>query len=82
MRSAPSSRSRFAIRNSPEEWHDAQRTLDGETLSVILPVYNLASTIAANLDEVAAVLDEGGISYELVPVDDGSSDETAKVLRE
>ena len=81
-RSAPSSRSRFAIRNSPEEWHDAQKTLGGETLSVILPVYNLASTIAANLDEVAAVLDEGGISYELVPVDDGSSDGTARVLRE
>ena len=82
MRSAPSSRSRFAIRSSPEEWHDAQRTLGGETLSVILPVYNLASTIAANLDEVAAVLDEGGLAYELVPVDDGSSDDTAKALRE
>ena len=62
MRSVPSSRSRFAIRNSPEEWHDAQKTLGGETLSVILPVYNLASTIAANLDEVAAELDESGIS--------------------
>ena len=57
------------IRNSREEWHDAQRTLGGETLSVILPVYNLASTIAANLNEVAAVLDEGGLSYELVPTD-------------
>ena len=50
------------------------------TLSVILPVYNLASEIGGNLARVAAVLDRAGVDYELVPVDDGSADSTAAGL--
>ncbi len=61
-------------------WQIARETLGGETLSVILPVYNLAETIGANLEDVAAVLDEGGFSYEIIPVDDGSSDGSAKAI--
>ena len=61
-------------------WQMTRKTLGDETLSVILPVYNLASTIAANLAEVVAVLDEGGFSYEIIPVDDGSIDGSAKAI--
>ena len=50
-------------------------------MSVILPIYNLARSIASNLAEVASVLDEGGFPYELIPVDDGSSDGSAAALR-
>ena len=50
-------------------------------LSVILPIYNLASTIRPNLAKVATVLSRTGLSCEIVPVDDGSSDGTADVLR-
>jgi len=50
-------------------------------LSVVLPVFNLASTIRANLGRVEEVLCAEGIDYELVPVDDGSSDGTAAELR-
>ena len=50
-------------------------------LSVILPVFNLASTIRPNLAKVATVLSRTGLSCEIVPVDDGSSDGTADVLR-
>ena len=50
-------------------------------LSVILPIYNLASTIRQNLAKVATVLSRTGLSCEIVPVDDGSSDGTAEVLR-
>ena len=50
-------------------------------LSVILPAFNLSSKIAANLDKVESVLKRMGLTYEIVPVDDGSSDGTSKVLR-
>ena len=63
-------------------WQMTRKTLNDETLSVILPVYNLASTIAANLADVAAVLDEGGFSYEIIPVDDGSSDGSGKAIND
>ena len=46
-----------------------------------MPVYNLADTIAANLRETAALFAAQGVRTELIPVDDGSSDGTAAVLR-
>ena len=51
-------------------------------LSVILPAFNLAERIRENLDTVEAVLERTGQSFEIVPVDDGSTDGTADVLRE
>ncbi len=69
------------MEDKDNDWQIARETLGDETLSVILPVYNLSRTIAANLAEVASILDEGGFSYELVPVDDGSSDTTAEAIR-
>ena len=63
------------------DWQVARETLGEETLSVIMPTYNLASAIESNLAAVASILDEGGFSYELVPVDDGSADGTAGAIR-
>jgi len=62
-------------------WSCAREVLGEELLSVILPVFRLGGTIEGNLDSVARCLDEGGIRYELVPVDDGSGDGTAEALR-
>ena len=50
-------------------------------LSVILPIFNLASTIRENLAKVAIVLSRTGLPCEIIPVDDGSSDGTSDVLR-
>ena len=50
-------------------------------LSVILPAFNLSKKIGANLDKVESVLKRTGLTYELIPVDDGSSDGTSEVLR-
>ena len=63
------------------DWTNAQKILEGDLLSVILPVYNLGSSIAENLESVAACLDVGGFNYELVPVDDGSADASAEAIR-
>jgi dolichol-phosphate mannosyltransferase len=48
-------------------------------LSVVIPVHNEADNLAALIAEIAAALD-GRIDYELVYVDDGSTDGTAAAL--
>ena len=64
------------------DWQIVREALGGETLSVIMPVYNLAGIVAANLQLVADLLESAGVAYELVPVDDGSSDGGAEVIRD
>ena len=55
---------KLPMEDKDNDWQIARETLGGETLSVILPVYNLSQTIATNLAEVASILDEGGFPYE------------------
>ncbi len=50
-------------------------------LSVVFPVYNEEENIPHLLREVAAALDGRGWTYEIVAVDDGSSDRSLEVLR-
>src|SRR6267154_1621292 len=50
-------------------------------LSVVIPVKNEAGNIAPLVAEIAAALD-GRIDYEIVYVDDGSSDATAAEIRD
>lgn len=64
-----------------QEWQDAREVLEGDLLSVVMPVYRLAATVEGNLDTVMGCLDGAGIRYELVPVDDGSGDGSAENLR-
>ena len=45
-------------------------------LSLVIPSYNEGKHIYDNLMTIAEVLDKAGISYELVPVNDGSPDNT------
>ena len=49
-------------------------------LSVVMPAYRLAATIAANIRRVDDTLSAVGIEYEIVPVDDGSGDGTAEAI--
>jgi len=60
---------------------DGARGSDVE-LSLIIPAYNEEESIGACLDEVNAVLGAFGRSYEILVVDDGSTDGTLRVLRE
>lgn len=48
------------------------------TLSVVIPAYNEANNIDAFLDRLVPVLTETRASFEVIFVDDGSSDDTAE----
>lgn len=48
-------------------------------LSVVIPAYNEEEAIEACIYQVTSVLNESNISYELIIVNDGSSDNTLKV---
>jgi polyisoprenyl-phosphate glycosyltransferase len=51
------------------------------TLSVVVPMYNEAEVLPELLQQARAVLDSLDVSYELVCVDDGSSDDTAAIVQ-
>jgi glycosyltransferase involved in cell wall biosynthesis len=50
-------------------------------LSVVFPVYNEEENLPILLREIAAALDGKGWTYEIVAVDDGSTDRSLEVLR-
>jgi len=50
-------------------------------LSVVMPVYNEAGNLPSLYGELTAVLAPLGLSYEVLAVDDGSSDDSLEVLR-
>lgn len=46
-------------------------------VSIIMPAYNEEKSIGEQLRKVQAVMDESGVDYHLIVVDDGSTDHTA-----
>lgn len=64
-----------------EKWLLAKKMVGDGRLSVVMPVYNLADSIAKNIRDTADLFEAHGLRAELVPVDDGSADGTAEVLR-
>jgi glycosyltransferase involved in cell wall biosynthesis len=62
----------------------ASDPLTGETdleldVSIILPVYNEAAHLVQEVERVRAAMDASPYSYEIIVVDDGSSDKSAEV---
>ena len=53
-----------------------------ELISIILPVYNEAENLTVLLPALSQTLDALGLNYEIVVVDDGSTDETPSALQE
>ena len=49
-------------------------------LSVVIPAYNEASRLPATLERVLAYLDQQALRFEVLAVDDGSSDATAELV--
>ncbi len=52
------------------------------SISVILPAYNEEGNIARAVDHARAVLLDLGLEYEILVVDDGSTDATAELVRD
>jgi len=78
-RERPSPESRPGPENGPGSGAEASQPVE---LAVVVPAFDEEAGIRAALDEVRGALDQAGIRYELVVVDDGSSDRTAEVARE
>jgi glycosyltransferase involved in cell wall biosynthesis len=71
------------LRRNDGDHHDQRQDLPDPAsldLSVLIPVYNEVSNVQPLHDELVAVLDPTGLSYELIYVDDGSSDGTRERL--
>jgi glycosyltransferase involved in cell wall biosynthesis len=51
-------------------------------ISLVLPLYNEADGVRATVASLTAALGGAGLAYELVLVNNGSTDDTAAVLRE
>lgn len=58
----------------------ARRVDAGVELSIVVPVVNGASSIAETIRELAAYLRGCGHAFEIVVVDDGSTDDTARLV--
>lgn len=50
-------------------------------VSIVLPVYNEAGHLQAEVDRIRAAMDASGYSYEIIVVDDGSTDGSAEIAR-
>ncbi len=64
------------------KWRLVRNVVGSGHLSVIMPVYNLASSVEANVRKTAELFAAHGVRAEIIPVDDGSADGTAVVLNE
>lgn len=51
-------------------------------ISIILPVYNEAGHVVDEIDRITKTMDDSDYSYEIIVVDDGSSDGSDEILRE
>ncbi|HTU08299.1 MAG TPA: glycosyltransferase family 2 protein, partial [Trebonia sp.] len=51
-------------------------------VTIILPCYNEEGHVIAEVERIARAMDGSGYSYELLAIDDGSSDQTLAKLRE
>jgi glycosyltransferase involved in cell wall biosynthesis len=59
--------------------HAQQETLD---VTIVLPCYNEQTHVVAEIERITKAMDASGFSYELMVIDDKSTDNTLAVLRE
>src|SRR5262249_23048252 len=69
--------------NTASNLRPERARLDGGCvkLSVIIPARNEAESISQTLEQTASTLDAAGIDYEILVIDDASTDETPGIVR-
>jgi glycosyltransferase involved in cell wall biosynthesis len=60
----------------------ARRDTGPVAVSVVMPAYNEAEMVGPQIEKIRKVMDRTDCPYELIVVDDGSSDGTADVVRQ
>jgi glycosyltransferase involved in cell wall biosynthesis len=58
-----------------------ERHIQSSLTSIVIPVYNRADTVVESLRRIKSVLDSITASYEIIVVNDGSTDGTLEVLQ-
>lgn len=71
-------------RTLPEQARRKARADEPERLdvTVVLPCYNEQDHVLAEVERITSALDASGYRYELLAIDDASTDDTLRILRE
>lgn len=64
------------------EWEGTLQTVSPVAVSVVMPAYNEAQMVGEQIERIRQVMEHAKCVYELIVVDDGSTDETAKIARQ
>jgi len=51
-------------------------------VSIVIPAYNEEETIGSVIDQVISTMEKADITYEIIVVDDGSTDDTVHIIQE
>ena len=51
-------------------------------VSIVIPAYNEEETIGSVIDQVISIMEKADITYEIIVVDDGSTDDTVHIIQE
>jgi glycosyltransferase involved in cell wall biosynthesis len=61
---------------------DSRRRFEMETISIIIPVYNEEGAIGDDLDTIIKTMSGSDVPWEIIVVDDGSTDASAEIVRQ
>jgi glycosyltransferase involved in cell wall biosynthesis len=67
---------------SPRSTVSARPDLEGMSLSIVIPAYNEEGAVRHTVDDIRAEMEPLGVPYEIIVIDDGSTDRTLEIARE